>query len=297
MVTQLRNKGFSLVEVMISAGILAIGFVLIAGAFPVGAKLTAIATERTIGLAASQEAFAKIRLYGVDDNDIDWPGLSASVNYGLVASAGTNLDYNVLAPDPPPLVAVAMSVDALDQYNYPSTNIVDKKKYRWSALCRDLSGGKVQVTVFVCRLTGFGAVYPEVDRNGALSGLTTGYPAALKIMRDDPDVPPGSLELTDNIIKIDTSDPAIDPDVEIEKYVTVGSTLVDDRTGTLMYVTGWEDTDPGNPENPIIITLLNPVDETQLGDYFWVIPPSVKPDLTVAGRYPCVEIYQRVITF
>ena len=44
MVKRLQNKGFSLAEVMMATGILAIGFVFIAGIFPVGVKLTAVAT-------------------------------------------------------------------------------------------------------------------------------------------------------------------------------------------------------------------------------------------------------------
>ena len=51
-----------------SAGILAIGFVLIAGAFPVGARLTGIATERSIAAVAADEAFAKIQLYGLNSD-------------------------------------------------------------------------------------------------------------------------------------------------------------------------------------------------------------------------------------
>ena len=94
MIFRLRHKGFSLVEVMMSAGILAIGFVLIAGAFPVGVKLTALATERTIGMTASSEAFAKIKLYGVDLADSDWPGGSSNVDFSLIAGAGINLDLD-----------------------------------------------------------------------------------------------------------------------------------------------------------------------------------------------------------
>lgn len=289
MVSRLRHNGFSLVEVMISAGILAVGFVLIAGAFSVGTKLTAIATERTIGLAAAEEAFAKIRLYGVDPSDgwlpsyqlySDWNQGIDSVKYSLVANAGINLDDDQTPADPtdsPELVPVWSDADAFDEYNYPSTHLVDKKKYRWSALCRDLSGDQFQVTVFVCRIPGLGVKYPEVDRYGVLSGGTTEIPAAIKIERDTG----GSSGSNDNLIDISA--------ISMAKYVMEGSTLVDDQTGTLMYVVGRE---YGQ------ITLLDNVDETQLGDYFWVIPPSVKPaDLSVDGRYPCVEVYQRIITF
>ena len=60
-----RHNGFSLTEVLLAAGILTVGFILIAGTLPVGVKLTAMGTQRTIGAVAADEAFAKIQLYGV----------------------------------------------------------------------------------------------------------------------------------------------------------------------------------------------------------------------------------------
>jgi prepilin-type N-terminal cleavage/methylation domain-containing protein len=46
MSNSLRNNGFSLTEVLMAAGILAIGFAFIAGMFPVGVKLTALYTAK-----------------------------------------------------------------------------------------------------------------------------------------------------------------------------------------------------------------------------------------------------------
>ena len=60
------NKGFSLTEVLIAAGILVIGLMMILGTFPVGIKLTAVSTERTIGVVAANEAFDKVQLYGIN---------------------------------------------------------------------------------------------------------------------------------------------------------------------------------------------------------------------------------------
>ena len=64
--------GFSLTEMLIATGIMAIGLVLIATIFPVGVKLTGLSAERSIAAVAADEAFAKIQLHGLR-NPADWP--------------------------------------------------------------------------------------------------------------------------------------------------------------------------------------------------------------------------------
>lgn len=61
-----RHKGFSLTEVLLSLGTLAIGMMFIAGVFPVGIHFATVTTERSIAAAAADEAFAKIRLTAAD---------------------------------------------------------------------------------------------------------------------------------------------------------------------------------------------------------------------------------------
>ena len=140
-----KKSGFSLVEVMIATGILTIGFAFIAGVFPVGIKLVASATETTMAPIVEQEAFAKIRLYGVDDSVLTaWPIDSGTGNpltlvYG---NAATTAAFN------------------LDELDYPSAVVTDDKNYSWSAICRYVggaSGRDVEVTVFVSRKAGAGA--------------------------------------------------------------------------------------------------------------------------------------------
>lgn len=62
---QRKQTGFSLTEVLLATGILAMGFVLIALIFPVGVKLTSMATEKTLAPAIGQEAQNIVRLYGL----------------------------------------------------------------------------------------------------------------------------------------------------------------------------------------------------------------------------------------
>ena len=130
--------GFSLIEVLLAVGTLAIGMIFIGGTFFAGIHLTTIATERTIAAVVADEAFAKIRLYGVNPS-----------NQNLVA--------NQLIP------FEALNTIAPDEFAYPSTKTLSEKQYYWSALCRpvqsDPTNRLVQVTVFVSRKVGSGTAY------------------------------------------------------------------------------------------------------------------------------------------
>ena len=133
-----RYRGFSLTEVLLAVGTLAIGMIFIGGTFLVGIHFTTIATERTIAAVAADEAFAKIRLYGVNLADPN-----------LVVNELTQ--FEVLNPI------------AEDEFAYPSTKSSAAKQYYWSALCRpvhsDPNNRLVQVTVFVGRKVGSGTKY------------------------------------------------------------------------------------------------------------------------------------------
>ena len=124
-----NNKGFSLTEVLLSVGILAVGMTFVAGVFPVAIHFTTIATERTIAAIVADEAFAKIRLYGIGE------------------------------PNDPNAFLAAQYIDP-NEFAYPSTDAsISKKQYFWSALCRQVDMSNVQVTVFVSRKTGSKTVY------------------------------------------------------------------------------------------------------------------------------------------
>ena len=64
------RHGFSLTEVVIAIGLLAVGMLFIAGSFPVSVHFTTVATERTIAATVADEAFAKIKLYGIYDPNV-----------------------------------------------------------------------------------------------------------------------------------------------------------------------------------------------------------------------------------
>ncbi|MCJ7673995.1 MAG: hypothetical protein MUO33_02460, partial [Sedimentisphaerales bacterium] len=62
-------KAFSLTEVLLAVATLAIGMLFIAGTFLAGIHLTAVAAERTTAAVVADEAFAKIKLYGINPAD------------------------------------------------------------------------------------------------------------------------------------------------------------------------------------------------------------------------------------
>lgn len=134
-----QYEGFSLVEVLLAVGTLAIGMIFISGTFFTGIYFSMIATERTVAAAVADEAFAKIRLYGIDPAD---PSLATDQ---LVRFESLN-----------PIAA--------DEFAYPSTKTIGEKQYYWSALCRsvrsDSTNRLVQVTVFVSRKVGSATTYP-----------------------------------------------------------------------------------------------------------------------------------------
>lgn len=133
---KLKYSGFSLTEVLIAVGVLAVGMVFVAGVFPVGIYLTTVATERTIAAVAADEAFAKVRIYGV--NLISIPPAQC-------------VDFNGVST-----VAIAP-----DEFEYPSVKTSEPNQYCWAALCRRTGPAEVQVTVFVSRKVNPNLKYPN----------------------------------------------------------------------------------------------------------------------------------------
>ena len=138
MVKRRQYSGFSLTEVLLAVGTLAIGMIFISGTFLTGIHFSTIATEQSIAAVVADEAFAKIRLYGIN--------LAAA---GLAINQQTSFE--------------SLSVLPAVEYAYPSTKTSAEKHYFWSALCRPVYSGSdnrlVQVTVFVSRKTGTTTTY------------------------------------------------------------------------------------------------------------------------------------------
>jgi hypothetical protein len=151
-----QYRGFSLTEVLLAVGTLAVGMVFISGTFLTGIHFSTIATERTIAAVVADEAFAKVKVYGIDLMDPN-----------LTVNQQTRFESLSLVPG--------------FEFAYPSTSTLTEKHYYWSALCRPVSynpGNRlVQVTVFISRKVGSsirykgGAAIPvpvQVDVSGAI---------------------------------------------------------------------------------------------------------------------------------
>ena len=252
------HKGFSLTEVLLAAGILVIGFMLIAGTLPVGIKLTAMGTERTIGAVAADEAFAKVQLFGLRDT----PPWLEDPNFHCVDYA--SVSELILNPNSA-------------EYSYPSTDVrPDTKKYYWAAMCKynmaDYGLDTFQVTVFVSRDTGLNTKYPYADYLGPLADVD--YPRPVPVPVDAMGV------LTGMVDRIQVA-------AGFAGLITDESILLDDRTGQIMRVL------ERDPIDPTIIRLDDKLFDAAFGPRdVWVIPPAKG-----SGRYPGVGVYQRTISF
>lgn len=274
---RLKNKGFSLTEVLLAAGILVIGFMLIAGTLPVGIKLTAIGTERTIGATAADEAFAKVQLFGLRKPiPVAWPA-----------------DPNVHCVDYIGISHQSFLTSNNIEYNYPSTDIrPDVKKYHWAAMCKynmvDYGLDTFQVTIFVSRDTGLNTKYPYGDYGGIFS--LADYPRPIPVVVQPVDaadnvIAVGSGMWADRIHVLTTG-----PTDPMGRAITDESVLLDDRTGQIIRVLERED-------DPTFVTLEAALFEVDAAPplvprYVWVLPPA-----NGSGRYPGVGVYQRTISF
>jgi prepilin-type N-terminal cleavage/methylation domain-containing protein len=278
MLRRIKNNGFSLTEVLLAAGILAVGFMLVATTFPVGIKLTTVATERTISAAAADEALAKMEIYGVDPNKLVYNSLEPFDSSVLVTSRYTDLATYFLGLGMP----VPDSIDAfLDAESlYPSTEAADmsveQPKYHWSALLLRTGVDTVDAVVFVSRKAGAGVMYPNpLDPLNPLpldAGNPTGtieWPEPIEIRRVDT----GLIK----VIEINAADE------ELAKFIADDAVIVDNETGERMRILRREKI--GADTYPRRLILAEAVNEAQLGQSFWVIPVGLG-----SGRNPCVSV-------
>ncbi|MHC4068276.1 MAG: prepilin-type N-terminal cleavage/methylation domain-containing protein [Planctomycetota bacterium] len=268
-----KNNGFSLMEMLLSIGVLSVGMIFIAGVFPVAIYFSTVSTERTVAAVVADEAFAKIKIYAEGDpNDIIPPG--DDIDVGML-EVDELKDFNDTAIFP------ATGDITADEFAYPSDITDTAKQYYWSALCRlsendaNNPNPPVQVTVFVSRKVAPHLDYYEPDPND--TGTTSNdlkRPVPVKIKVDQ-------LGLRDNELRIDNS-----ADEKEKNFINDGYTIVDDETGRIYRVLKRY---PGDNDT---IILLDEDWCDDCGDEVWVVPPPKN-----GSRGPCIAVYQRLIEF
>jgi Tfp pilus assembly protein PilV len=260
MVKDRRQAGFSLTETLLAVATLAIGMMFIAGTFLTGAFFSTMSTERTIAAVAADEAFAKIRIYGLDPN-----------NAGLKTDGF--VPYEQLVTIQP------------EQHLYPSTTQEPARQYSWAAICKGMGAGSrlVQCTVFISRATANASYWSR--KNGAdwpqLETKDRPRPVRVNIVQDAAPADASEVQIKD-AISSDTIDELA--------FVMDGSILVDDRTGQMYRVLERYANQPDKVKLDRSWTggAIGAPD----GGWVWVVPPAVS-----GGRDPVVAAYQQVLRF
>ncbi len=252
-----RQQGFSLLETLLAVSALAIGMVFVAGTFMAGIYFTSLSTERTIAAVASDEALAKIRLYGLDTGD---PNLKSD---GFVA-------YDELADIP------------ADELLYPSYADGATRQYSWMALCRRMNNSNrlIQITVFVCRHAGNDARYWVPSSDAGLEQGPLPRPLRVAISQES-----GLAE-----DEVSVLDDVASGEVDESTFASEGSMLVDDKTGQIYRVLE-RYREP--PDRIRLDRAWNGADISSAeGAQVWVVPRPV-----AGGRSPLVAVYQKVLRF
>jgi Tfp pilus assembly protein PilV len=278
---QVRHNGFSLTEALIATGILAMGLVMIAMAFPVGVKLASIATERPVGVVTANEALCKMRLYGIrpfsDNLAWGWPSRDPNL---------TCTDYWQVCRTTFSAVAQDNQREQDDQRCYPSlVPQPQERRYYWSALVRraDKNTDEIQATVFVCRMLGMGSTYYFMDHTLVPIRANSGnsWPVPVKVQVQISTVAPLSVKEI-QILPYDTGNP-----IEYQ-FFTEGCFIVEDSTGTIYRVVEMKDKD--SDAAGIKETLVLDKNFTT-GTSVWVVPPAIG-----SHRNPCIDIVQKTLT-
>ena len=274
-----RRYGFSLMEVLLAIGVLAIGMLFVAGTFPVGIFLTSSATEQTIAPIVADEAFAKIRIYSLSESNsvtqlkIHGGIKLAELRFGKATETkpfqrNFVIDFNDIVNKG----ETNERKFSLSEQLYPSIPPHQESYYQWSALMRRVQdtpdanyAGKipVQITVFVSHKANGALKYPNPD--GTTNDLSWPEPFNLAV---------SYAVAKKREITID--------DTTIQNYINADSTIMEDSTGNIYRVLDRND-------NVIML------DRDWMGDNsstIWVIPPAVG-----GSKSPCVGVFQRIIKF
>ncbi len=305
--TQTKQLGFSLTEVLLATGILAMGFMLIALVFPAGMKLTAMAAEKTLAPVIAEEAAALVRLYGLDPAKLP-AGPPSSPTYSVLFApeylADQSLRYfykkyvdpdfdpiNDPFPDPTDPANEAFFTALYDEIQkqlaadsmYPSLpadyferNPDQKQRYGWTALCRrdPVFPAEADIRVFLYRriegLRYYGFTYDSAAAAFSTSQTDRPMPIPVQIT-----AVAGSEQVT-------VQDGPAYPLQTNHLFFTEGTRLIADYdpSGFSYQVLQRKD----NNSDGVFETLV--LDKEYTGtNIVWVVPPPVG-----SGRNLCIDI-------
>lgn len=243
-----------------AVGTLAIGLTFIAGTLMTGITFSAFSTERTIASVAAEEAFAKVRIFGLDPNhaDLKTDGFAA---------------YEQLVTLP------------AGEMSYPSIREEATGQYSWAVIVRRVADGSdlVQCTAFVSRQTGGNSSYwvRETGASGSqLKSSDLPRPVCVNVVQ--------STGLAVDEITIQD---AVTADTTDERmFASNGSILVDDATGQIYRVLERSADQPGRIklDRPWAGGALT----SSAGGWVWVVPPAA-----TGGRNPGIAVYQEILRF
>ena len=308
MIRAIKNRGFSLTEVLIAMAILATGMVFIAGIFPAAIHLSTISAERVNASLAAEEAFAKIQLYaqGRIETPLDLipDDFSPGSLYLLKNFTGSDVkageqSFPFIIENSDEVFPATKELDP-NVFAYPSDDgrEIKDKQYFWSAVLRLTEPYHattnprpvVQVTVFICRKVRTGVKYynPNEFFSSIGSFAPIDYPMAVPIEVEFVTGHDDRLQIK-NITR--------------KTFINDGYTIVDDETGRIYRVIErlkGDSSTPGGQDNIIVLdrdwnkwwwdvagNWNN--NATRSSDIrVWVVPPPIN-----GNRRPCIAIYQR----
>jgi len=279
-----QYSGFSLTEVLLAVGTLAVGMIFISGTFLTGIHFSTIATERTIAAVVADEAFAKVKIYG--SADPDW--LSGKSTFACFDFSDVEVEVLINSSGGKTTVPIVRNPN---EFAYG-----DEKKYYWSALCRpvysdlnkeysDPNDRVAQVTVFISRKVGSSTMYwtrdPrwKRDLNNVPSLIQDSAPRLVPV-----NVVHDILVHNGNELSIKDMLP-IEDLIDETTFVNDGFNILDNQRGQIYRVI------ERYADNPSTIVLDRPW-QGGSDDLIWVIPPPID-----GGRNPCIGIYQKLIRF
>jgi type II secretory pathway pseudopilin PulG len=228
-------EGFSLTEILLAVGTLAIGMIFIGGTFLVGIHFAAVSTEQTIAAIAAEEAFAKIQLI---TKDPCCPILATDFDYDIMKSF-EQVANNIR-------IGNGLGSIKVNEFSYPSTSNIEvtRKQYYWSCLCRRVGLSNVQATVFISRKLGGATLYP--------GGATRPTPMEIGVS--------GSIG----------SDALVITEIDKISWINDGYKISDNQTGQIYRVLRRE-----YPPNDNRVKLQDNWQGSTPPDKVWVVPPAV----------------------